>query len=1020
MIKTKFSRFVAIILAFVMALSFNVFASADKITFIVTGDTIHGTSGHTAYEEWINTNYDVTGEDAGTILQNVLTDNGYSCDYSVGQYGGYLSSITTPKGDTLAAYTNGSKSGWMTKVNGEMASTSIDQVIPNAGDTVEVFYVDDYEAEIYGYYSTINVNPDTATLEVKNSDGKVIEPSWGSYSFFNGNYTYKASAEGYVTKTGDFTVSGAGVTIDIVLDKVNSSESTTETTTNNTDTNVEWGLFRKDTKGIPVVKAQTPTPDNVKVKWATQIKNGWSAMAGSVIANNCIYTAESTNVLKIDKTTGEIIAKATLDSAIGYTYFIAYGDGKIFVQLDKGQVEALNADDLSKLWTSELPGDETNSQGLTPIYYNKGRVYAGTVVTGNNGSGYYYCLDALTGEYIWKIAGEKGSYNGFYWSGATAVDNYIVFGGEGGKLSVVDTNGNLVDSYNVSSDIRAGVTYSNGKIYFTDKVGFIHSMDITNGKLSNHKSVIINENANGSTSTPAVYNGKVYVCGNGKYPSGYFSVFDTDLNQIYTYKTENNAQSSPLIGDNNGVINVYFTVNGPNGDLLVYNGTDCKTLIDLSEYKNYCIHSPIADSNGTIYYQNDSGYIVAIGSNKVETTTELTTEETTTEITTDATTEETTTEITTDATTETTTKNNSGSVEDEYIRVSFSLVGDDSTWLSEDNVSINPNSNVADLITKIFINNGVTAIGLEEGYVHSITYNGKTLSEFDKGPNSGWMYKVNGDIPNVGINSFVLSDGDVVSLYYTADYTKEDYNGGNSDWGDDDKSSGGSGGGSSSNTTTTSTTETTTETTTEITTENNTNNNSGDLDNSNSQSVVDSSSKTFTDVPKSHWANKAVTELSKRGIISGKNNDNFAPNDSVTRAEFVAMLYRASGAKNNKNCSFKDVNSDNWYYDAVAWAYNNGIVYGVNNDNFAPNDSITRQDMACMANRYANKLGIELSKSVVYKSFSDEVNISNYALDSIKTLFEAEIIKGNDNNQFKPKDETTRAEVAVIIYNLIG
>ena len=109
MIKTKFSRFVAIILAFVMALSFNVFASADKITFIVTGDTIHGTSGHTAYEEWINTNYDVTGEDAGTILQNVLTDNGYSCDYSVGQYGGYLSSITTPKGDTLAAYTNGRK-----------------------------------------------------------------------------------------------------------------------------------------------------------------------------------------------------------------------------------------------------------------------------------------------------------------------------------------------------------------------------------------------------------------------------------------------------------------------------------------------------------------------------------------------------------------------------------------------------------------------------------------------------------------------------------------------------------------------------------------------------------------------------------------------------------------------------------------------------------------------------------------------------------------------------------------------
>ena len=1073
MTKTRFSRFVSMVLALVMALSFNVFAAADKITFIVTGDTIHGDGGHTAYQEWINTTYDVTGEDAGKILQNVLTNNGYTYDYSVGQYGGYLSSITTPAGDTLAAYTNGSKSGWMTKLNGEMAASSIDQIVPSAGDTVEVFYVDDYEAEIYGYYSTINVNPDTATLEVKNSAGDVIEPSWGSYSFFNGNYTYKASADGYVTKTGDFTVSGAGVTIDIVLDKDNSSDLTTEATTDNTDTNVEWGLFRKDATGTPVVKAQTPTPDNVEVKWATQVKTGWSAMAGSVIANNCIYTAESSNVLKIDKTTGEILAKGTLDSAIGYTYFISYGDGKIFVQLGKGQVEALNADDLTKVWTSEMPNGDTNGQGLTPIYYNNGRVYAGSVVTGKTGSGYYYCLNAETGENIWTITGEKGSYNGFYWSGATAVGDYIVFGCEGGTLRVVDEKGNVVDSYNVSADIRAGVTYSNGKIYFTDKTGYIHSMDITDGKLSNHKSVLINESANASTSTPAVYNGKVYVCAGGKYPSGYFSVFDTDLNQIYTYKTAYNAQSSPLIGDNNGVINVYFTLNGPNGDLLVYDGTDCKTLIDLSAYKNYCIHSPIADSNGTIYYQNDSGYIVAIGSKVVETTTEATTEtttvatteattvattETTTEATTVATTEttteattvattvatteattvattETTTVVTTVATTETTTEattvatteaptetttiHNGGNSEDVNIRVDFSLVGTDYTWLSESNVELAPNATVADLLSKVFINNGVTAVGIDNGYISSVTYNGQTLAEFDKGPNSGWMYRVNGDIPNVGINSFILSDGDVVSFFYTTDYTKEDYNGGNSDWDDDNNSSsGGSSGGSGSSKVTTTTT-TTTEATTEATTEDKTDNNTQD-NNNNSQTTTDSTTNVFADVPISHWANKAVNWLSKKGVISGKASNKFAPSDNVTRAEFVAMLYRASGAKNEGNCQFKDVSKDSWYYDAIAWAYNNGIVYGVDNDNFAPNATITRQDMACMAARYANKLNVSLDKSVDYKAFVDEANISAYALDSVKTLFEANIVKGNDNNQFRPTDKTTRAEVAVIIYNLIG
>ncbi len=599
MIKTRFGRFVAMVLAFVMALSFNVFAAAGKITFIVTGDSIHGDGGHTAYQEWINTSYELTdGVSVGDIMQSVLTANGYKYVYEDSGYGNYLSSITTPSGDELAEFTNGSKSGWMYKVNGTIPSTTMDETNPVAGDTVEIFYVDDYEAEIYGYYSTVNVTPSTANVVIKNSEGKVVEPSWGAYSLFNGDYTYKASADGYVSEIGDFTVSGAGVSLDITLREA--------------DKNVEWGLFRKDANGVPVVKASTPTPDSVKVKWATRVKSGWSSMAGSVIANDYIYTVESSNLLKIDKTTGEIIAKAKLDSSIGYTYFLSYGDGKIFVQLGKGQVEALNADDLTKVWTSEMPNGETNGQGLTPVYYNDGRVYAGSVVTGNTGSGYYYCLDSATGKNIWTITGDKGTYNGFYWSGATAVGDYIVFGGEGGTLRVVDEKGNVVDSYNVSADIRAGVTYSDGKIYFTDKTGYIHSMDITDGKLSNHKSVLINENANASTSTPAVYNGKVYVCAGGKYPSGYFSVFDTDLNQIYTYKTAYNAQSSPLISDNNGDINVYFTLNGSTGDLLVYDGTDCKTLIDLSTYKQYCIHSPIADNNGTIYYQNDSGYLVAL------------------------------------------------------------------------------------------------------------------------------------------------------------------------------------------------------------------------------------------------------------------------------------------------------------------------------------------------------------------------------------------------------------------------
>lgn len=250
MIKTKFSRFAAMLTAFIMALSFNVIANgADTITFIVTGDSIHSEGNHSSYEEWINTSYELNGENVGEIMQNVLAQYGYSCDYSVGQWGGYLSSVTTPDGNTLGAYTNGSKSGWMSSVNDIMPDVSMDQVYPSAGDVVEIFYIDDYEAEIYGYYSTITVTPDTASLTVYSSDGAVVEPSWGAYSLFNGKYSYNASAEGYITKTGDFVVSGAGVTLDIVLDKENTSDDTTteSTTEEAVDKGVEWGLFRKNT-----------------------------------------------------------------------------------------------------------------------------------------------------------------------------------------------------------------------------------------------------------------------------------------------------------------------------------------------------------------------------------------------------------------------------------------------------------------------------------------------------------------------------------------------------------------------------------------------------------------------------------------------------------------------------------------------------------------------------------------------------------------------------------------------------
>lgn len=997
MIKTKFSRFAAMIMALVMvlcSLSINTFAESGSITFIVTGDSIHNNGEHNGYDEWINTSYELNGENIGEIMEAVLSQYGYSCDYSIGQYGGYLNSITTPEGETLGAYTNGSKSGWMSSINDVITDVSMDQAYPKSGDVVEIFYIDDYEAEIYGYYSTFNLNPADTVLRVSDSAGNVIEPSWGAYSLFNGKYSYSASADGYITQNGDFTVSGAGVTIDITLEKENNSstEDTTEKETASYD-NGEWGLFRKDSLNIPVVNADTPYKGNAEIKWASKVNTDWSGFSGIAITEDSIFASADSTVYKIDKNSGKITANAALDGAIYYTYFIAYGDGKVFVQLSDGRIEAFDSDSLNKLWTSKAPNGDTEGNGISPLYYNDGKVYCGTVCFNNKGKGYYYCLNADTGEYIWTIEGAQGEYNGFYWSGCAAVGDCIVVGGEGGKLYIIESDGSIADTYTVKSDIRSTVVYSNGYIYFTDKIGNIYSAAINGNKFGEVKSALINEKATSSTSTPAVYNGKIYVGAAGSYDmntystSGYFSVFDIDLNNIYTVETEGPVQSSPLISIKGDDVKVYFTCNNSEGSLKVYDGNKCDDLINLSEYSNYCLHSVIADSNGTIYYQNDSGNIIAIGKSFDEAETETITET------------ETSTEIITDTATEVTTSSHSGNGGGggaSKINVSFTLTGN-SLWLTESNVYVNANTSAAELLKKVFDDNNVACEGLDTGYIKSVTYNGITLREFEKGPNSGWMYKVNGETPEISINNYKLSSGDKVELVYVEDYTKVNY-GGNSYWDDE-------------------------ETSTEVTTTEATESMSADesINNEKTEIVVDGKtlSHTFKDINERHWANEAVTVLYSKGIINGKTKDTFAPVDKVTRAEFLVMLYRMSGDNGKYSCDLTDISNENWYYNEASWAYNNGIVYGVGENRLNPDALITRQDMACIIDRYAEKYGVKLEQNSIDMKFEDLNEISDYAVSSVNKLYGAGVLKGNDKNEFMPKAYTTRAEAAVVIYSLI-
>lgn len=173
----------------------------------------------------------------------------------------------------------------------------------------------------------------------------------------------------------------------------------------------------------------------------------------------------------------------------------------------------------------------------------------------------------------------------------------------------------------------------------------------------------------------------------------------------------------------------------------------------------------------------------------------------------------------------------------------------------------------------------------------------------------------------------------------------------------------------------------------------------------------------FTDVPSDAWYTEYVSALAAAGIVNGKTETEFAPDDAITRAEFVKIIAGIAGAEAaSSDSSFSDVSADAWYAPYVAWASENGIVTG-SDGKFSPNSQITRQDMAVMIMRYVNQVsGGELDLVNEPAAFADEDQISSYASEAVSVMQQAGIINGKGGNYFAPKDSATRAEACKMLY----
>ena len=176
----------------------------------------------------------------------------------------------------------------------------------------------------------------------------------------------------------------------------------------------------------------------------------------------------------------------------------------------------------------------------------------------------------------------------------------------------------------------------------------------------------------------------------------------------------------------------------------------------------------------------------------------------------------------------------------------------------------------------------------------------------------------------------------------------------------------------------------------------------------------------FDDVSKGDWFYKDVEYVYNEGIMDGVSKREFAPNETLTRAMIVKILYRIEGEPAGyRSSDFNDVESGRWYTGAVAWAAEKEIVKGYGNGKFGPNDSVTREQLAAILYRYTRYKGWSTAAaSGNLDGFKDAASVSSYAVDAMNWAVDEGLLKGA-NNKLSPKSNATRAQVAAIIHRYL-
>lgn len=390
--------------------------------------------------------------------------------------------------------------------------------------------------------------------------------------------------------------------------------------------------------------------DNAVLNWATRIcdptdPTEWqnSPSPVTLIGDDIVFVSGD-KLMRMNKETGvvdSVVGQRAGTNGYSTVQPVTYADGMIFSAFNGG-VQAFDADTLESLWVYK---DELGGQGVCPVYYNDGCIYTG-FWSSETGTANYVCMDVKDEDTTKTDEAKSAKWvyankGGFYWTGAYSTDKFIVVGSDNGTkdnshskiLTLNKENGEEIDSGEAVGDIRCSVSYDKDTdaYYFTSKGGYFYRAKINaDGKFTKLESIKLD---NASTSTPTILNGRAYVGFGSFNGNSGIAVIDLDSFEIaYTAKTKGYPQTSGLgVVNKDGYNYVYFTENAENGAIrFVKDKKGVTKVLDpqiegSTEYApslftptgkqaQYAVADLIADEDGTIFFKNDSGYIMAIGS----------------------------------------------------------------------------------------------------------------------------------------------------------------------------------------------------------------------------------------------------------------------------------------------------------------------------------------------------------------------------------------------------------------------